>query len=323
MRAVQLDQFGSAERFRIVDTPIPSPGKGEVLVKVEAAGVIFADTQMRRGDYVNLPESFPFIPGREVSGKVVKVGDGVTNIIPGMRVTADMHTGGYAEYALAETKNLVCLPERVSFLEGLVYHINLRIAYLGYYTFGQIQPGEVILLHAAAGGVGTLFTQIAKRRGDNTIIALSSSDEKLTYCKTNGADFTVNYKKADYVNEVLRITHGKGVDVSVNSVGGTTFSTDPLVIRPCGRWIIYGYAGGKCLIDPYPIIMPKSLTLSIFSVYTVKESQEYIQATEFLNDWLETEDLITVTRTFPLEEVIAAHHWIENQHSFGKIALIP
>jgi NADPH2:quinone reductase len=323
MRAVQLDQFGPAERLKVVDIPIPHPGRGEVLVKVEASGVIFADTQMRRGDYVNLPESFPFIPGREVSGTVVKVGEGVTNIVPGTRVTADMHTGGYAEYALAETKNLICLPGRVSFLEGVVCHVNLRIAYLCYFTFGQIQPGEVILLHAAAGGIGTLFTHIAKRRGDNTIIALSSSDEKLAYCKANGADFIVNYRKADYVNEVLRITGGKGVDVSVNSVGGTTFATDPLVICSRGRWIIYGYAGGKRLIDPYPVIMPKSLTLSVFSVYTVKESQEYRQATEFLMEWLETEDLVSVTKTFPLEEVTAAHDWIENQHSFGKIALIP
>ena len=321
MRAVQLDQFGPADNFRLVEVPVPEPSPDEVLIKVEAAGIVFADTQMRRGDYVNLP-SLPFVPGREVSGTVERVGGKVTHVTPGMRVTADMHTGGYAEYARAAAKNVVPLPDRASFLQGLVYHINLRIAYLAYFTFGRIQPGETLLVHAAAGGIGTLLTQVAKRRGKNTVIALASSDEKLAYCRAAGADHCINYRRTDYVEEVLRITDGAGVDVSINSVGGPTLQTDPRAIRPRGRWLIYGYAGGKGRIDPNAV-MPRSLTATIFSVYTVREREEYRQATAFLQEWLRTEDLVSVTRIFPLEDVVAAHHWIEGQHSHGKIALVP
>lgn len=322
MRAVQLAAYGPAENLKIVDAPVPEPAEDEVLIKVEAAGVIFADTQMRRADYVNLPASLPFVPGREVAGTVEKVGAAVAHIRPGMRVTADMHTGGYAEYAAAPAKRVVHLPDRASFLQGVVYHVNLRIAYLNYYVYGQVQPNETILVHAAAGGIGTLITQIARRRANNVVIALSSSEEKLEYCRANGADYGVNYKQTDYVEEVLRITGGRGVDVSLNSVGGPTLAKDPLVIRPRGRWTIYGYAAWKGVIDPYEVIMPKSLTLVINSVYTVREREEYRQATDFLVNWLETEELISVSRTFPLEDVVAAHHWIEEQHSHGKIALV-
>ncbi len=337
MRAVQLNEYGPPENFKLVDVPIPEPTEEEVLIKVEAASVIFADSLMRRGIYLNPPSSLPFVPGREVAGIVEKVGAKaknfkpdlaekvgakITNIKPGMRVMARIHTGGYAEYATASLKSVICLPDRVSFLQGLVYNSNLRIAYLAYYIFGQIQPYDSILLHAPAGGIGSLITQIAKRRAHNVVIALSSSDEKLEYCRANGADYGINYKKSDYVEEVLRITGGKGVDVSLNSVAGPTLKTDPRVIRPLGRWVIYGSAAGRGLIDIYDTVLPKSLTMSIFSVYTVLEREEYRRATNFLENWLHTEELISVSRTFLLEDVIAAHHWIDEQRSVGKIALV-
>jgi NADPH2:quinone reductase len=337
MRAVQIDEYGPAENFKLVNVPIPEPSEDEVLIKVEAASVIFADSLMRRGVYLNPPPSLPYIPGREVAGIVQKVGGKAKNLKPdmaekvgakirnikaGMRVMAFMHTGGYAEYAVASLKNLICLPDRVSFLNGLVYNNSLRIAYLAYYTFGQIQPYETILLHAPAGGIGTLVTQIAKRRAHNVVIALSSSEEKLEYCRANGADYGINYKTSDYVEEVLRITGGKGVNVSLNSVAGPTLKTDPRVIRPLGRWVIYGSAAGRGLIDIYDGILPKSLTMRMFSVYTVLEREEYRQATDFLENWLRTEELISVSKTFPLEDVRAAHHWIDEQRSVGKIALV-
>lgn len=322
MRAVQIKSFGSTANFRVVDLPLPDPGEGEVLIRVGAAGIVFADTQMRRGDYVNLP-ALPFTPGREVAGIIEKVGPGVTTVQPGCRVMADMHTGGYAEFAKAAVRDLVRLPDSASYLQGIVYLVNLRIAYLYFYTFGKVEAGEVILLHAAAGGIGTLVTQIAKRRGsNNVVIALASSDEKLEYCRAAGADYCINTLTADYVDEVLRITGGKGVDVSMNSVAGATLQTDPLAIRPRGRWLINGYAGGRSLIDPNAI-MPKSLNLSIFSVYTVRNDEEFRKATTFLEEWLSTERLDSCTRSFPLEAVEDAHRWIEERHSYGKIALVP
>ena len=239
-----------------------------------------------------------------------------------MRVSAHMHTGGYAEYAAASVKNVIQLPDRVSFLQGLVYHLNLRVAYIMYCVAGCIKPHDTILLHAAAGGVGTLFTQIAKRRANNVIIALSSSDDKLEYCQNGGADYGINYRNTDYVEEVLRITGGKGVDVCLNSVAGPTLKTDPYVIKPMGRWVINGHAAGKGTIDPYEVMLIKSITVSIFSVYTVFEREEFRQATKFMENWLHTEALISPAKTFPLEEVAEAHHWMDSHRSYGKIALV-
>jgi NADPH2:quinone reductase len=321
MRAVLLDEFGPAENFKIVDLPIPEPAEDEVLIDVEIAGIVFADTQMRRGDYVQIPPP-PFVPGREVSGRIDKVGSNVPNLQPGMRVMAFIPKGGYAEYAIAKGKEVVMLPDHVTHFQGIVYLVNLRIAYLNYTIFGKTHPDDTILIHAGAGGIGTLITQIAKRRAYNTVITLSSSDEKAAYCKANGADHCINYKETDYVKEVLRITDGQGVDISFNSVGGATFQTDPMVIKALGRWVIYGYAAGKDVIEPYQTIMPKSLTLSINSVYTVRDRDEYQQATDFMLDWLNVENLDSVSRTFTLEEVVQAHHWIESQQSVGKIAIV-
>ena len=322
MRAVQLNEYGPAENFKIVERPIPEPADDEVLIKVHAAGIIFADSQLRRGDYVNLPPSLPIIPGREAAGTIEKVGVKVKTFKPGMRVVAFLPSGGYAEYALASIKYTTRLPDRVSFLQGLVYHNNLRFAYLMYYVAGGIKPFDSILLHAAAGGIGTLVTQIAKRRANNVVIALSSSDEKLAYCLENGADYGINYRKTDYVAEALKITGGRGVDVALNSVAGPTLKTDPHAIKPMGRWIITGHAAGKGTIDPYEVMLIKSITVSIFSVYTVLERNEFRIATEFMENWLHTEALISVAKTFPLEDVTAAHHWIDSHRSVGKIALV-
>lgn len=320
MRAVQLRDFGGSSDLQVVELPVPEVGDEQILIKVGVAGIVFADTQMRRGDYVNLPKP-PFTPGREVAGTIVKVGAKVSRVRPGMRVTADMHTGGYAEYAVAHADDAIVIPDHVTFEQAITHHVNLRIAYLYHYTFGKVQPGETILLHAAAGGIGTLVTRIAKRCG-NTVIALSSSDEKLAYCRSVGADHGINYRTTNYVDEVLRITGGRGVDVAMNSVAGRTLETDPFAIRPRGRWLINGYAGGRAMIDP-ALVMHRSLTITIFSIYTVRHEEEFSDATDFLKEWLRTQPLDGCTRLFPLEEAAQAHDWIEGQHSCGKIALVP
>ncbi len=321
MKAVQLNEYGGIENLKIVDVPVPKPAEDEVLIKVKASGVMFADILMRKGDYPALPSSLPFIPGREVAGIVDQVGANVTSIMPGMRVMGLMHTGGYAGYATTSMNQTICLPDSVSYLQGLVYFVNLRVAFMVYNVFGKVQPKDTILAHAAAGGIGTLLIQIAKRRGNNVVIALSSSDEKLEYCRSNGADHLINYKTTDYVEEVLRITDGEGVDVSLNSVGGPTLETDPYAIRPTGRWVIYGHAARKGLIDPYEHLL-KSLTINVSSIYTYFAREEFQQANDFLENWLQTEPLISVTKTFRIEDVQEAHRWLEDQHSFGKLALV-
>lgn len=322
MKAVHLTAYGPAENLKLVEVPIPTLSENEVLIKVKAASVIFADILMRKGDYPALPASLPFVPGREVAGIVDRVGAHVISLKPGMRVMAEMLTGGYAEYAKTSMDQVFVLPDRVTYLQGLVYFANLRVAYMVYHVFGKVQPQETILVHAASGGVGSMITQIAKKRGKNVVIALGETDEKLEFCRANGADYVVNTAKADYVQEVLRITNGQGVDVSLNSIGGPTLETDPDAIKPLGRWVIYGYAAGKGLIDPYKHLL-KSLTITASSIYTYMFREEAQQAKDFLKDWLATEEnLLSVQRTFRMEDIQAAHHWLEDQHSIGKIAVV-
>lgn len=321
MKAVQVKGFGGDENLELREIPVPTPRDTEVLIKVKAAGIIYGDVMTRNGVDPRLPE-LPYTAGMEVAGVIEAVGARVTGFEVGMRVMSYVPTGGYAEYATARAAQVIRLPDEVSDLEGLVYLINMPIAYLVYYVFGAIRPDATILMHAASGGVGTLVTQIAKRRGNNnTVIALASSDQKLDYCRQNGADHLINYKTTNYVDEVLRITGGQGVDVALNSVSGPTLETDPFAIRTAGRWAIYGYSAGKGEIDPFKHFV-RSLTINVSAAHGYAGRPEFREAQAFMRDWLKTEALISPTKTFRLEEARAAHQWIEGQHAVGKTAFV-
>ena len=321
MKAVVLRELGPAGNLEVGEMPIPEPADDEVLVKVEVAGVIYADTMLRRGDYPLVPP-LPFVPGREIAGTVELVGANVTGLEPGARVTADMPNGGYAEYAAAKASTAIPIPDHVTFEQAVVHHFNLPVAYLAYYVFGEIQPDETILVHSAAGGIGSLFVQIAKRRANNVVIGLVSTEEKVEKCLANGADHAINTKRADYVAEVQRLTEGRGVDLSFNNVAGPTLRTDPHVIRTRGRWLISSWAGGKEPLDLTGIML-KSFTLRPFSLYSVWAGPEFQQATAFVREWLATEQLDTPGRTFAFEDAATAHMWMEERQSFGKVALVP
>ena len=164
--------------------------------------------------------------------------------------------------------------------------------------------------------------QIAKRRANNVVIGLVSTEDKVERCLANGADHAINTKRVDYVAEVQRITDGRGVDVSLNNVAGPTLRTDPQVIRTRGRWLVSSWAGGKEPLDLTGIML-KSFTLRPFSLYSVWAGPEFQQATAFLREWLATEQLDTPGRTFAFEDAAAAHTWMEERQSFGKVALVP
>ncbi|MBT8339846.1 MAG: zinc-binding dehydrogenase [Desulfatitalea sp.] len=322
MKAMQLKGYGAADNYELVDIPVPEPADDEVLIKVALASAVYADVVMRTGGYPFKPP-FPYVGGREVAGTIEKVGAKVEGLRPGMRVTADMQTGAYAEYAVAKHGKIMIVPNRASFDQAIVYHSNMLVAYLAYYTFGNLQPGESILVHAAAGGIGSVFTQIAKQRGTNMVIALASNDEKLDFCRKIGADYVVNVSTSNYADEVLRITNGKGVDVSFNSVTGPTLRTDLHAIRQRGKWLLNGFAAGIGTLEISAELMLKSFTIIPFSIYSVVDRPEFKQAYDFRNNWLATKELLSVTRTFRLEDVAEAHRWIESRRSFGKVVLIP
>ncbi len=323
MKAISVDNFGGLENINVVDMDVPEPDAHEVLIKVEVAGVIYSDIQMRENDYIN-PPNLPFVPGREVVGTIVKVGGSVTHLKEGMNVGAFIHTGGYAEYAVAPGATTFPIPDKVSFEKAIVYQTNFPVAYSHYSVSGKVQPDETVLIHAAAGGVGSLMVQIAKKHG-NRVIALCSSEEKRQFCLAKGADFAINYREKDYVEEVLKLTDGRGVDVSLNSVGGPTLETDFKAIRNFGRWVIYGYAGGRAALsaDAIDDVMHRSQQITITSMYNIMTSAHFIDILNYFQEWMVSEPLDSPTKLYSLDQAAEAQQYVATQKSLGKIALIP
>lgn len=328
MKAVFLDDYGSVDHFRIGEAPKPSPGAGEVLIKVHYAGLRWGDIMQRNG----LPRRMrtpPYVPGQEASGVVEAIGTGVTNVKAGQRVAAFPLDGAYAEYLVVAADRVSTVPDHVPLDRVLAYPVNLRTAYFLVNVWGKVQPGESVLLHAAAGGVGLLALQIMKRRiKDVSVIALAGSDEKVTLCKANGADHCINYKKENYVEAVNKIVGEKpkglnigppvgGVHVAFNGVSGPTLNTDPQVIRKRGRWVIYGYAGGRGVIDTSGYGYD-GITIMPFSSLAWAGTPEYAASNAFVQDWLANEELIAPT-VHTLDDVKETQRAMEQGKTIGKV----
>lgn len=320
MKAARIYEYGPNSKFQIDEIDKPVLKSNEVLVKVAAAGIIYSDVLDIRG-YHGAGGRFPYTPGWEVAGTVEKVGDEVSGFTVGQRVAGTFSYGGYAEYAAVPAASLRAIPARASYEQALVYLINLPVAYLHYNVFGKVQPGETILVHSGAGGVGTMLTLVGKRHGAK-VIALASTDEKLEYCKSMGADHTINYKTTDYVEAVKKITDGRGVDAVFNGVGGHTLATDPKVIKTLtGRWVLIGRSAGVGTIDPYAFIY-NSITLRSCSVLTLRGTEEEKQSRRYLDEWLRTETLLEPAHVYKLDQINEAFELLESQRSKGKIVLL-
>lgn len=331
MKAVHLKGLGDASNLQVVDLPIPRPASNQVLIQVEAAGVIFADTLLRRGTYVYRP-AFPYVPGREVAGRIVEVGDGVTAHKVGDRVVAFMMGGGYSEYVAADIANVgtpeglklgrVIFPigDGVSAEQAVSHGSNLRIAHLILHGRANAKSGQRVLLHAASGGVGAHLTRLARAHGME-IIALAGSAEKAGYCKDNGAHHVVLYKEHDYADAVLELTGGKGVHLSINSIGADTFSKDAAILLPEGELLITGKAAGLGSIEPARF--SKSLTYKHFASYIHFGRPEDDVACHYVSEQLQAPSHADRVVRFPLADVQRAHEALESGSNFGKIVLIP
>ncbi|MEW6637819.1 MAG: NADPH:quinone oxidoreductase family protein, partial [Actinomycetota bacterium] len=244
MRAILVEEFGEPEVMRYVEVDRPVPGPGEVLIEVRAAGVNYADTMRRRNSYV-VRQELPFVPGSEVAGVVAEVGEGVEDVKEGDRVVALIGTGGYAEYAVAQARGLIPIPEGLDFEGAAALPLQGLTAYHVIKTSGAMKPGESILVHAAAGGVGTLAVQMAKLLGAGTVIATASSDEKLELARSLGADVLINYTDDDWPERVREVTGGRGADVILEMVGGEFVRKNLQCLAPFGRMVVFGAASGE------------------------------------------------------------------------------
>ncbi|HVZ18273.1 MAG TPA: quinone oxidoreductase [Terriglobales bacterium] len=322
MKAIQVSQPGAPEAMQLVDIPVPEPKANEALVKIEAIGVNFIDVYHREGRY-KLP--IPFIPGSEMSGTVTKVGSEVKDLRPGDRVAQTGVVGTYAEYQAVPADRLVKLPDHVDFktaasamLQGGTMHYLMRSTY-------PLKAGETALVHAAAGGMGTLLTQFGKKIGAR-IIGTAGSDDKVKLAKQNGADEVINYSKQDFVAEVKRLTDGKGVDVAYDGVGKSTFEDSLNCLKPRGYMVLFGGASGAVPpFDPLTLTAKGSLYLTRPSLnhYTLTREEYLWRMTEVLNLIAGGDLKIHIGHVYKLADAAQAHRDLEGRKTTGKVLLLP
>ena len=323
MKAIRIEQTGGPAVLRVVEVPVPSPKPGEVLVKHAAIGVNFIDTYHRTGLYpIRLPSGL----GMEGAGTVEAVGEGVTRFAPGDLIAyASGPIGAYAEFHVVSADRAVRLPIGVSvevgaaaLLKGMTAEFLLRRCY-------SVQPGQTVLVHAAAGGVGSILVQWAKALGAK-VIATVGSEDKATRARALGADHTILYREQDVAAEVRKITGGVGVPVAYDSVGAATFEGTLGSLARRGLFVSYGNASG-----PAPAIEPGRLSRMGSLFLTRPTLFDYVATTEELD--ASTAALfgvvgsgqvrIDIGQTFPLEEAQRAHEALEARDTVGASLLIP
>ena len=322
MKLIQITQTGGPEQLVLADAAVPVPGPGQALVRISATGVNFIDVYFRIGLY---KADLPFTPGSEGAGIVESVGPGVDTVQPGDRVAYAMVRGSYAEYAMVPAAQLVKLPDGLDFttaaaamLQGMTAH------YLTHSTF-PLKQGDVALVHAAAGGAGGLIVQMAKMLGA-TVIGTAGSDEKAAIAKQAGADETIVYTREDFVAEVKRITHGRGVDVIYDSVGVSTFLKGLDALRPRGMMVLFGQSSGA--VPPFDpgILNPKGslfLTRPSLAHYAATREELLWRAGDVLQ-WIAGGKLkLRIDRTYPLAQAADAHRDLEGRKTAGKLILLP
>jgi len=322
MKAIVADPVGGPENLRYIDLPIPEPGDGEVLVKIEAIGVNYIDTYFRAGFY-KAPES-PVKLGNEAAGTVAMAGKGA-NWRSGQRVAYAMARGSYAEYAVVPQQFLVELPSSVSFEDGAAVMLQGMTAhYLTHSTF-PLKTGDTCLIQAAAGGAGLMLVQIAKIAGATVIGTVSTSD-KAQLATDHGADHTILYTEQDFVAETKRLTNGRGVDVVYDSVGKTTFHKSLDCLRPRGLMASFGQSsGGVGEIDTLALSQKGSLFLTRPSLGNyISDPAELRWRSSDLFQWIAGGRLKRrIHRVYKLEDAAQAHRDLESRKTTGKLLLKP
>lgn len=319
MKAIQLFQYGDPDVLKLQHIQIEKPNEGQALIRIEAAGINFIDIYQRRGIY---PVKLPYTPGLEGAGVVEAVGKGVTNVKPGDRVAYVHEPGSYAEQSLVKAENLILLPADLSFEQGAAFPLQGMTAHYLIHEFRQIKPQDVILIHAAAGGMGLLLVQWAKHLGA-TVLGTVSTEEKAKIAKAAGADEVIIYTQQDFATEVKRLTNGHGADLIIDGVGKATFTDNLQAAALRGNIVIFGAASGPA--DPISpnALMKQSLTISGGSLFNyILNREELMRRAEVVitgirEGWLK----LRIDSIFPLEKAAEAHQKLEERKTAGKVLL--
>jgi NADPH:quinone reductase len=322
MKAIRIAKYGGPEELQLQEIPHPKPGPGEALVRVDAAGVNFADIYFRNGS-ARIPIPFPFSPGIEGAGVVEALGEGVIEVKPGDRVAyATRNVGSYAEYQAVSTAELVPLPKEVSFEDGAAIILQGLTAHYLVHEFYPIKRESTVLVHAAAGGMGLLLVQWLKHMGAVAIGTVSTED-KAKVAREAGADHVILYTKQDFAEEVKKITSGAGVDYVIDGVGKTTFTKNFEALKTRGWATIFGMASGPA--DPVVpnSLMGKSLIISGGALFNYMLARDELLSRAqgvfqgLRQGWLK----LRIYRTFPLAQAAEAHRLLESRQTTGKLTL--
>jgi len=320
MQAIQVSQVGGPEVLTPVDLPVPSPKPNEALVNIKAAGVNFIDVYIREGRY---PTPVPFISGQEAAGVVTEVGSEVTTLRPGDRVAYTSVLGSYAEYAAVPADRLVKIPGELDFeqaaaamLQGMTAHYLVHSSY-------PLKKGETALIHAAAGGVGLLLVQMAKKIGAR-VIATAGTQEKAQLARDAGADECIVYTEADFEAETKRLSDG--VHVVYDGVGKATFDKDLNVLRPRGYLVLFGGSSGA--VPPFDLIKLSQkgslfITRPTLAHYTATREELEWRANDVLQSIARGELKLRIHKVYPLSEAEQAHRDLEGRKTTGKLLLKP
>jgi NADPH2:quinone reductase len=322
MQAIQIQETGGPEVLRLVDLPIPQPGPGQVLLRIEATGLNFIEIYFRKGVY---KASMPMTPGSEAAGTVEELGPGVTGFAAGDAVASVAVMGSYAEYALASAAQLVKVPAGVTpekaaaaMLQGMTAH------YLTHSTF-PLKAGDTALVHAGAGGVGLLLTEMAVRLGARVIATVSTPAKAELSCEAGASD-VILYTEQDFEAEVKRLTGGKGVDVAYDSVGKTTFDKSLNCLRPRGLLALFGASSGP--VPPFDLIQLNSKG----SLFVTRPTLWHYIATRAELEWRSGDVLgwaasgalkLRTEYIYPLAQAAQAQIDLEGRKTTGKILLVP
>jgi len=327
MKAIQISQTGSFEVLEYVDVDTPTPGRGQVLVKVESISVNLTDVMVRKGIHPMMPP-LPTIPGLDFSGVVESVGEGVTQVRPGQNVVV-IGEKCYAEYALASAGSVIPTPEGIDMDAAAAFPVNYLTAYHMLHTMGHVEAGQTILVYAAAGGVGTAIIQLAKLAGV-TVIGLTSSDVKARYTKEQGIDHIINYKTENVTQRVKEITDGKAVNLILDSVAGEAFNRNFEMLAPLGQIIWFGMAAGvppENLVEQFVSNFEKGVGVRVFHLlYSVAEPYPDLmaQSIEMMFKYLIEKKIEPhIHERIPLSDAARAHEMLENQIVTGKLILKP
>ncbi|MFZ6781036.1 quinone oxidoreductase family protein [Undibacterium sp. Ji83W] len=317
MQAIQLLSQGGPEVLEVRDVPMPVPKQEEVLVRVDYAGINYADVYQRNGQN---PASLPCIPGAEGAGIVV---EGNAELPPGTRVAWLSQAGSYAEYLAIPAWKLIVLPAEISAKEAAAAMLQaVTVQYLCETSYG-VQPGDTVLVHAGAGGVGLLLTQVLKHKGA-TVISTVSSTGKAELARAAGADHVILYTETDFITATRDLTQQKGVHVVYDSVGLNTYLGSMAVLRPLGSLVLFGQSSGNVPpIDPMHLCRQGSLFFTRPTLaHHVADAEDLKYRSQRVLGWLREGILrLRIHQVYPLQQAAQAHADLESRQTTGKLLL--